>query len=573
MKVVFKEKEFLNIESFDFVKSQIEECDLVYPVHKSKIFKFCKAFGISDISKASYKERTQYEEYLNSFGVKRPNSYLLAFDRVVIWHRKKKSLDVAKAPALRYIEDDIVYLVYEVRKDKIDVLYDMRGGNYFVWDFSKKYPKKYKKQIADVVASIIESIEEKCDLRQKRRLLISLNFLYDFLPKQGIYDLMRIDRACEKRFEMYLTESYRCLRVCAKVIINLCRKVSFLESAEINWYANVWYMDRFTFDEARVNESDKIETLSFLDIENTENKKTVQNYVKYLVGLTDMSLSTIRSIKYRLEEFVISIGRKSLYDVSAYDIDEYIKEREEKGNKKQFIDRKLVIINNFYKYLLSYERIDRIPFQIDYYISTKFQTTHNDRAVEEKFIYLILENLKFCDSKLRLMFLVQLCTGRRISEVCQIKASSVRKDSGDYWICFYQPKMHEDIMVPIPAKLYDLLKKYIKENKMGNADYVFQAENGSAYNSGLYQRKMAEFVELIGICEDEYDFKSHDFRHTIATHLYDNGVSIQVIRDFLGHKTDEMTKQYIDFIPREIEKKSRVLFEEKAFESGESLNG
>ena len=51
MKVVFKEKEFLNIESFDFVKSQIEECDLVYPVHKSKIFKFCKAFGISDISK------------------------------------------------------------------------------------------------------------------------------------------------------------------------------------------------------------------------------------------------------------------------------------------------------------------------------------------------------------------------------------------------------------------------------------------------------------------------------------------------------------------------------------------
>ena len=573
MKAVFKGKEFPNTESVDFVKSQIEECDLVYPVHKSKIFKFCKAFGISDISKASYKERTQYEEYLNSFGVKRPNSYLLAFDRVVIWHRKKKSLDVAKAPAFRYIEDDIVYLVYEVRKDKIDVLYDMRGGNYFVWDFSKKYPKKYKKQIADVVASIIESIEEKCDLRQKRRLLISLNFLYDFLPKQGIYDLMRIDRACEKRFEIYLTESYRCLRVCAKVIINLCRKISFLESAEINWYANVWYMDRFALDEARVNESDKIETLSFLDIENVKNRKTVQDYVKYLVGLTDMSLSTIRSIKYRLEEFIISIGIKSIYDVSAYDIDEYIKEREEKGNKKQFIDRKLVVINNFYKNLLSYERIEKIPFQIDYYISTKFQTTHNDRTVEEKFIHLILENLKFCDGKLRLMFLVQLCTGRRISEVCQIKASGIRKDSGDYWICFYQPKMHEDIMVPIPERLYDLLKRYIKENEMINTDYVFQAENGSAYNSGLYQRKMAEFVESIGICEDEYDFKSHDFRHTIATHMYDNGASVQVIRDFFGHKTDEMTKQYIDFIPREIERKSRALFKEKTFESGESLNG
>ena len=84
---------------------------------------------------------------------------------------------------------------------------------------------------------------------------------------------------------------------------------------------------------------------------------------------------------------------------------------------------------------------------------------------------------------------------------------------------------------------------------------------------------MAEFVESIGICEDEYDFKSHDFRHTIATHMYDNGASVQVIRDFFGHKTDEMTKQYIDFIARGIEKKSRDLFKEKTFESGESLNG
>ncbi|MFR8040440.1 MAG: site-specific integrase [Anaerovoracaceae bacterium] len=363
MKAGFKKKKFSNIENFEFIKSQIEECDLVYPVHKSKIFKFCKVFGISDISKAGYEERAQYEKYLNSFGIKRPNSYLYAFDRIVIWQRKKKPLDVAVTPAFRYKENNIIYLVYEARKDKMDVLYDMRGGDYFVWNFAKKYPEQYKKQIADVVSSIIDSIEEKCDLRQKRRLLIVLNFLYDFLPKQGIYDLMKIDRACEKRFEMYITESYRCLRVCAKVIINLCRKVSFLESTQINWYANVWYMDRFTFDEARVNESDKIETLSFLDIENIENKKILQDYIKYLVGLTDMSLSTIRSIKYRFEEFVIFIGRKSIYDVSAYDIDEYIKERKEKGNKKQFIDRKLIIINNFYKYLLSYDIVAQLSRQ------------------------------------------------------------------------------------------------------------------------------------------------------------------------------------------------------------------
>ena len=62
------------------------------------------------------------------------------------------------------------------------------------------------------------------------------------------------------------------------------------------------------------------------------------------------------------------------------------------------------------------------------------------------------------------------------------------------------------------------------------------------------------------IADGEYIFKTHDYRHTLATRFYDDGVSIQTIRDYLGHFSEEMTKQYVDFMPKRIAKASDAYF-------------
>ena len=65
-------------------------------------------------------------------------------------------------------------------------------------------------------------------------------------------------------------------------------------------------------------------------------------------------------------------------------------------------------------------------------------------------------------------------------------------------------------------------------------------------------------------------FKSHDYRHTVATMYYDNDVSIQSVRDYLGHDNEEMTKQYIDYMPQKISKANEEYFkqEENVLASG-----
>lgn len=64
-----------------------------------------------------------------------------------------------------------------------------------------------------------------------------------------------------------------------------------------------------------------------------------------------------------------------------------------------------------------------------------------------------------------------------------------------------------------------------------------------------------------GILDFEYIFKTHDYRHTLGTKFYDDGVSIQTIRDYLGHVAEEMTKQYIDYMPKKIAKANDRYFE------------
>ena len=130
----------------------------------------------------------------------------------------------------------------------------------------------------------------------------------------------------------------------------------------------------------------------------------------------------------------------------------------------------------------------------------------------------------------------------------------------DAWIQVYQIKMRTYKRIPIPDALYKLTKVYLKKYGIKADDYVFQNAKGGAYCKSTFRYNMLKYCELNNIQNGGYVFKSHDYRHTIATYFYDTGVSLQSIRDYLGHDYEEMTEQYIDYMPKKIEKASEEYF-------------
>ena len=173
----------------------------------------------------------------------------------------------------------------------------------------------------------------------------------------------------------------------------------------------------------------------------------------------------------------------------------------------------------------------------------------------------ILHKLNLFPEELRLIFLHLWATGLRISEVCTLKGDAYYWDGEDAWIKVYQIKMKADKMIPVPFMLYEVMQQYIKKNHIHANDYVFQAEQGGAYRIGSFVKRFRTQCKKHKIADCEYVFKTHDYRHTLATQFYDDGVPIQTIRDYLGHVAEEMTKQYVDYIPKKIEKANDNYFD------------
>jgi len=66
--------------------------------------------------------------------------------------------------------------------------------------------------------------------------------------------------------------------------------------------------------------------------------------------------------------------------------------------------------------------------------------------------------------------------------------------------------------------------------------------------------RLKTLIQLTGNTElQQKDIHLHTLRHSIATHLLQNGMKLEMIKDFLGHSSLESTQIYTHLIGQEYE--------------------
>ena len=127
----------------------------------------------------------------------------------------------------------------------------------------------------------------------------------------------------------------------------------------------------------------------------------------------------------------------------------------------------------------------------------------------------------------------------RISEVAGILIADLYLD--ELKIFVRDGKGDKDRYVLIDPETAQLLKEFTKDRPL---------EEG-VFKIGERQiaRMVEEYADKLGITE-RYEaigrrFTPHSFRHTCATHLYENGMDIYIIKDLLGHASIAVTREYI----------------------------
>lgn len=104
--------------------------------------------------------------------------------------------------------------------------------------------------------------------------------------------------------------------------------------------------------------------------------------------------------------------------------------------------------------------------------------------------------------------------------------------------------------IPINEKVKTELESYYnnERTKVSEEAYMLNRTNqrmrGDSYNKAL--KKIIERTEI------DKEITLHYLRHSIATHLLENGLSIEFVRDFLGHSHLEATQIYVKVRARQL---------------------
>jgi integrase len=138
--------------------------------------------------------------------------------------------------------------------------------------------------------------------------------------------------------------------------------------------------------------------------------------------------------------------------------------------------------------------------------------------------------------RLRLIVLIAVTTGMRVSEIFGLRWSDVMYGEG---LLAVRAKLKRGKMryAPMPAELAGELRRY---PVVIGEDRIFPPKSGAT--SGR-QRVEGSFEDLLERAKIE-NFRFHDLRHTFASWYMMNGGDLYELAKILGHSNIKMTERY-----------------------------
>ncbi|MEI6816467.1 MAG: site-specific integrase [Bacteroidota bacterium] len=163
---------------------------------------------------------------------------------------------------------------------------------------------------------------------------------------------------------------------------------------------------------------------------------------------------------------------------------------------------------------------------------------------EVKRILMSPENLKH-----RCILCLAYSGGLRISEIVNLKIADI--DSSRMVITLRQAKGKKDRQVMLSIALLEMLRNYIKEQKIRPSIWLFEGAKGAQYSVRSVAKIMDESKEKAGIKKKG---GIHALRHSFATHLLEGGIDLITIKELLGHNSITTTAIYTHVSTKTISK-------------------
>lgn len=339
-----------------------------------------------------------------------------------------------------------------------------------------------------------------------------------------------------------------------KIILSCKEALLEMYDTRTGFDRDIWDRSIFSLTEERINKASTSVSFHFRTIENKKNRELVKLYIKHLLGDTEMSLSTIRCYFCVLSNYCDFLANTNILDVTPEGFNKFMDTKKDYSNYSfnSYINR----IHSMYKYL-SIKELLKVQNPVDKSQKRKCKQPEIENTVSEYVILQIFNNLHKAPFHYMLMYLINYCTGMRISDVCQLRTDCLFEDGdGGYYIRPYRcQKMRKPIMNLIPKSLFELIKEQIKviNDLPYDEFYLFPADRtkNMPYLSQTFRNNFKSLCNEWNIKNEDgsdYDYTTHSYRHTIASDLYQNYdvPLVTVQKAVLWHQEIQMSLSYVE---------------------------
>lgn len=268
-----------------------------------------------------------------------------------------------------------------------------------------------------------------------------------------------------------------------------------------------------------------------LTISDIPEKITMYLQAKRLEGVNE---NTLQNYFYLLRKLSAKT-HKQVKDINLNDLRAFVYE-ECKGNKESTINSKVIYLQNFFKWLVDEEIIDKDPSRKLPQLKVPKRLRHA-LSIEE------IERLRIACVDMRERALIELLfsTGCRLSELVQINKQDLNYINNSIRVI---GKGNKERVIFFNDKTKVHLENYLNSRKdYSEALFVTSKRPIKRLENRGVQDALKKIAKRAGFDKSIYP---HIFRHSFATHGLQNGASIVTIQNLLGHSSVMTTERYTE---------------------------
>jgi integrase/recombinase XerD len=257
------------------------------------------------------------------------------------------------------------------------------------------------------------------------------------------------------------------------------------------------------------------------------SKGVINNYPKYAQNLLNYTKTEATTItENQIKEYYQYLQTKP-------------NQRRKGIISQSHIHSNLLAIRMFFEYLQRIGKIKRNPYTLK--VKSPIRNQRNILTQEEiKTLYKTAQNLEET-------IVLHLCygCGLRRSEAQDLNIKDVNFEQKLLFVRKGKGKKRR--VIPLTEKITTDLQEYYKQNQWyrneSQESFLINIQGNRITGTTIYEN-FKKLLQKTKINTSDATICLHSLRHSIATHLLENEMSIEMVRNFLGHQNLKTTQIY-----------------------------